>query len=82
MFDSAGNLYGTTFIGGKSNGGTVFELVAVGSGTYKKKILWNFNGSNGEQILGGLILDRSGNLYGTSFYGGAVQAGAIFEVIP
>jgi len=82
LLDGAGNLYGTTFDGGKYNGGTVFELVAVGGGTYRKKTLWNFNGSDGEQILGGLIQDGLGNLYGTSVFGGAVQAGAIFEVIP
>ena len=82
LLDGAGNLYGTTFGGGKYNGGTVFELVAVGGVTYKKKTLWNFSGSDGEQILGGLIQDRLGNLYGTSVFGGVVQAGDIFEVTP
>ena len=82
LLDGAGNLYGTTFDGGKYNGGTVFELVAVGGGTYKKKTLWNFNGTDGEQILGGLIQDRMGKLYGTSVFGGVVQAGNIFEVTP
>ena len=66
--DSSGNLYGTTERGGTSNDGTVFE-VAEGSGTITT--LASFNGTNGADPEGGLIMDGSGNLYGTTEYGGA-----------
>ncbi len=66
--DSSGNLYGTTDEGGADNDGTVFEL-AKGSGTITT--LASFNGSNGENPVAGLIMDSSGNLYGTTAYGGA-----------
>jgi len=64
VMDSSGNLYGTTDRGGASIYGTVFELVH-GSGTITT--LASFNGSNGEAPLSGLLIDSSGNLYGTTF---------------
>jgi uncharacterized repeat protein (TIGR03803 family) len=67
--DASGNLYGTTQGGGAyqgvnaSLGGTVFELTAQGNET----ILWSFgNGSDGQDPQAGLIMDASGNLYGTT----------------
>ena len=62
--DSSGNLYGTTpstFPNG--NYGNVFEL-AKGSGTITT--LASFNGTDGSDTLGGLVMDSSGNLYGAS----------------
>ena len=56
-------LYGTTSHGGASDDGTVFEL-AKGSGTITT--LASFNGTNGDEPGGGLIMDSSGNLYGTT----------------
>jgi uncharacterized repeat protein (TIGR03803 family) len=84
VFDAAGNIYGTTSIGGASGEGTVFELVApVGKGhTYSEKILWSFDSTDGDQPCGSLILDGSGNLYGTTFGGGSKGAGVVFEVTP
>ena len=62
--DSSGNLYGTTEIGGADNDGTVFE-VAKGSSTITT--LATFSGSTGTEPAGGfLLLDSSGNLYGTT----------------
>ena len=58
-----GNLYGTTSAGGASSDGTVFEL-AKGSGTITT--LASFNGTNGANPYAGLIMDSSGNLYGTT----------------
>ncbi len=75
--DSSGNLYGTTYEGGASNSGTVFEL-AKGSGTITT--LASFNGTNGSFPEAGLILDGSGNLYGTTGFGGASDDGTVFEV--
>src|SRR5271165_443975 len=78
---AAGNTYGTTVGGGKSRSGTVYELVArAGAGIYKEKVLWSLNGTDGSNPYGSLILDRAGNLYGTTLFGGSSGAGVVFEV--
>ena len=76
--DSSGNLYGTTDVGGTSNKGTVFEL-AQGSGTITT--LASFGGSNGANPFAGLIMDSSGNLYGTTESGGPPSGyGTVFKL--
>src|ERR1700733_3758735 len=90
VLDVAGNIYGVTVAGGlngeehKGAGdGTVFELVPpVGQGKYTEKVLWNFNGTDGLGPDAGVILDSTGNLYGTTSYGGALGFGTVFEVTP
>jgi uncharacterized repeat protein (TIGR03803 family) len=84
VFDATGNIYGTTFAGGKPFDGTVFELVApVGtSKVYKEKVLWSFNGTDGSGPVSSLILDSAGNLYGTTANGGSNDYGVVFEVTP
>ena len=78
IMDSSGNLYGTTDYGGTNNNGTVFELVH-GSGTITTLVL--FNGRNGANPnYGGVVMDSSGNLYGTTESGGAFSDGTVFEV--
>jgi uncharacterized repeat protein (TIGR03803 family) len=78
IFDSAGNLYGTTYQGGSSGDGTVFELMPAGSG-WSFKLLWTFTGgTDGRMPFGGLILDGSGDLFGSTSRGGG--AGTIFEM--
>jgi uncharacterized repeat protein (TIGR03803 family) len=77
IMDGSGNLFGTTTAGGASHDGTVFEL-AKGSGTIHTLV--SFNGSNGAGPYAGLILDGSGNLYGTTTAGGAVGDGTVFEL--
>ncbi|MGD0415528.1 MAG: choice-of-anchor tandem repeat GloVer-containing protein [Terriglobales bacterium] len=75
VLDAAGNIYGTTYYGGKSGVGTVFELIAP-AGTdkyYKEKVLWTFNGSDGMLPYGNPILDSAGNLYGTANEGGSYK---------
>jgi uncharacterized repeat protein (TIGR03803 family) len=80
VMDSSGNLYGTTNRGGASNDGTVFEL-AHGSGPIAT--LASFNGTNGaDPLYSGVIMDGSGNLYGTTAVGGASAAGTVFELAP
>ncbi len=61
----------------RSSDGTVFEL-AKGSGTITT--LTSFDGTNGAIPDAGLILDSSGNLYGTTLEGGASGDGTVFEV--
>jgi uncharacterized repeat protein (TIGR03803 family) len=77
VMDSSGNLYGTTYSGGASGDGTVFEL-AKGSGTIRT--LASFSGANGSEPKGALIMAGSGNLYGTTTYGGASDDGTVFEL--
>jgi len=82
IFDSAGNLYGTTAGGGSVNCGTVYELSPNGSG-WTEKVLYSFQcGADGESPVGGLIFDASGNLYGTTSFGGAGKGGTVFELTP
>jgi hypothetical protein len=90
VLDPARNIYGTTAYGGAANSGIVYELVGPvpGTGSYKEKVLWSFNGTDGESPYGSLILDRAGNLYGTTLLGGSTWHGGqsgngvVFEVTP
>ena len=78
VFDASGNLYGTTYEGGKSGLGTVFELVApVGKGSYQEKVLWSFNGPDGSEPFTSVVLDSEGSLYGTTLVGGSTDQGGI-----
>ncbi len=75
--DAAGNLFGTTLYGGDYDDGTVYEVDAAGM----EKVLYSFNGSpDGENPEAGLVLDQSGNLYGTTSLGGADGQGTVFKV--
>ena len=77
--DAAGDLFGTTE-GGLSADGTVFELVNNGSGSYKLTTLVSFNGTDGRNPTGGLIVDGAGNLFGMTDFGGANKDGTAFEI--
>jgi uncharacterized repeat protein (TIGR03803 family) len=80
--DSAGNLYGTTAQGGSSsNMGSVFKVDTSG----KETILHSFTSPRqGMLPEAGLLLDKAGNLYGTTYYGGPrrLNAGTIFKLVP
>jgi uncharacterized repeat protein (TIGR03803 family) len=78
VMDSTGDLFGTTYSGGEFNDGTLFE-VAVGSTSITT--LASFNGTDGSEPDGGLILDSAGNLYGNTYAGGAHGEGSVFEVV-
>ena len=68
--DAAGNLYGTTVLGGDHGSGTVFELTPSGNG-WTHTVLYSFSsGADGGQPYGGVTLDAQGNLYGTTVIGG------------
>ncbi|MGA8763481.1 MAG: choice-of-anchor tandem repeat GloVer-containing protein [Candidatus Sulfotelmatobacter sp.] len=95
VFDSAGNLYSTTNLGGgncsaSSLGcGTVFQLSPLAGGGWSESILHRFGrGNDGSLPEGGLIFDASGNLYGTTFSGGIVNSacssgcGIVFALSP
>jgi uncharacterized repeat protein (TIGR03803 family) len=91
VFDSVGNLYGTTASGG-ANGcknfgdgcGVVFELSPVGT-SWTETVLYSFaGGTDGADPIAGLILGPAGNLYGTTSggFGGSDGSGTVFELSP
>jgi uncharacterized repeat protein (TIGR03803 family) len=79
VLDAAGNIYGVTESGGQYGLGTVFALAPVGPDSYKEKILWSFNGTDGQEPYYPMILD-GGSLYGAVPFGGASGWGAVFEL--
>ena len=81
IFDSAGNLYGTTYEGGANDSGTVFELSPNGEGTWTETTLYSFPNCGGFGALAGLVFDTSGNLFGTTFGCGSANGGTVFELI-
>ena len=80
IFDQSHNLYGTTCCGGSGGGGTVFMLTPS-EGGWTFTLLYGFAGSGGGPTAS-LIMDNSGNLYGTTQSGGAHGAGSVFELTP
>jgi uncharacterized repeat protein (TIGR03803 family) len=75
--DVAGNFYGTTLAGGAANYGIVFKLDTTGQET----VLYNFTGgADGGYPYAGLVLDKKGNLYGTTYVGGVPGQGTIFKL--
>ena len=83
IFDTAGNLYGTTPSGGSFGAGTVFELLPQADGSWIGRFLHSFNPAAGDGTgPGNLIIDASGNLYGVTSSGGAHNYGTVFELIP
>lgn len=68
IWDGAGNLYGTTTLGGANNLGTVFVLNPV---TNEYRVIHDFAGeTDGALPWAGLVRDSYGNLYGTAVGGG------------
>jgi uncharacterized repeat protein (TIGR03803 family) len=69
--DSAGNIYGTTVLGGEFGGGTVFQLRPTPNG-WEHSVLYSFTGgADGGEPYKGVTIDRQGNLYGTAVTGGS-----------
>jgi uncharacterized repeat protein (TIGR03803 family) len=102
IFDQAGNLYGTTEVGGGSRNysacnnegcGTVFKLAPNQDGSWTETVLHAFCLQDGCDdgalpIYTGLIFDQTGNLYGTTGYGGnlsqcnGIGCGVVFQLTP
>ena len=82
--DKKGNIYGTTSGGGKYAYGTVFQLSPRAGGSWAELLLLNFKSGDprGDDPNGGLVVDASGNVYGSTDAGGAQGAGTIFKLSP
>ena len=86
IFDSAGNLFGTSFEGGGGTNancfdgcGTVFELSPSSSG-WTEKVIYAFTGGGDGLAPGGnLLFDSAGALYGSAAFGGSVVGAGCFE---
>jgi hypothetical protein len=90
VLDGKGNVCGTTFGGGDESGecgtvgcGTAFEIKppATKGGTWKEKILYRFHGQDGATPTAGVVLGRSGELYGTVSAGAISGNGAVFSLV-
>jgi len=85
ILDNEGNLYGTTaFRGPGGNGGTTYEL-SPSNGDWTLATLQGFPGPlecNGTIGTANLLMDPQGNLYGTSFCGGAYDYGEVYKLAP
>src|SRR5580704_4321826 len=87
ILDAAGNLYGTTMTSGTDDVGTVFELTPTPEG-WTETVRYSFrNEPDGNYPNSTLVMDRAGNLYGTTGNGGAGcvpvgGCGIVFELTP
>jgi uncharacterized repeat protein (TIGR03803 family) len=86
VFDSVGNLYGTTYRGGDNGAGTVFQLTPNQDGTWAETDIYSFtDGLDGGYPSSGVIFDTAGNLYGEASEGGSFACpmtgcGVIFKL--
>jgi len=83
IFDAAGNLYGTTDYGGADGFGTVYELSPVAGGGWTQTVLHSYgNTGDGSFPQGNLVFDAAGNLYGTTYAGGAgsLSDGTVYKL--
>jgi uncharacterized repeat protein (TIGR03803 family) len=86
--DAAGNIHGTSSGTGLYNEGEVFKLTPSNGGWTYTSV--SFNGSNGSDPMGSVILDAAGNIYGTAYYGGngscnvegITGCGVVWEITP
>jgi uncharacterized repeat protein (TIGR03803 family) len=83
LLDVRGDLYGVTETGGAHSAGTVFKMSRGSKNRWIFKTLYAFKGTpDAASPYGGLIADKSGDLYGTTYYGGTNGLGAVFKLIP
>lgn len=98
VFDQAGSIYGTTFLGGTYgpclyglNCGVVYKLTPDSGGKWQENVIWDFGqNSDGEMPASGVIFDQAGNLYGTTTLGGTPEGcnpgnggcGTVYELMP
>jgi uncharacterized repeat protein (TIGR03803 family) len=82
-FDVAGNLYGTTLLGGTYNDGVVYKLKLEVNGNWRETVLHSFRNHPGNAPFAGLIIDEQGSLYGTTQGNSTMgTVGSVFKVSP
>jgi uncharacterized repeat protein (TIGR03803 family) len=81
ILDQSGNLYGATTAGGAYDGGTAFKLTPSGE-SWTFTALYGFNAFTGSGPFASLVMDKAGNLYGTTYAGGANARGSVFKLMP
>lgn len=80
LIDKTGNLYGTCTVGGVNGLGTVYRMF-FSNDHWHFQTLYAFRGSpDGALPYGGLVLDKAGNLYGTTYYAGANDLGTVYRL--
>jgi uncharacterized repeat protein (TIGR03803 family) len=96
VFDASGNLWGTTYGGGKTatcqGCGVIYELVPQGGDQWSEQVVYSFatlsGGADGYNPLAGLIRDSKGHFYGTTTRGGNstlcghIGCGVVYEFTP
>jgi uncharacterized repeat protein (TIGR03803 family) len=89
IFDTAGNLYGATNIGGSGacsfGCGSVFELSPAAGGGWTESVIYSFQGSgasDGAFPTGALTMDVAGNIYGVTSGGGSNGCGTVYRLSP
>jgi uncharacterized repeat protein (TIGR03803 family) len=82
IFDAEGNLYGTTYSGGAHGSGTVFKVTPSGKETVLHSFCSQSDCADGNEPYAGLIFDKKGNLYGTTYRGGDNGLGTVYKVTP
>jgi len=80
---TSNKIYATTHCDGTNSAGTVYELTKSRTGTWSYVSLYVFTGgSDGLYSFSNLVLDKTGDLYGTTKQGGAIGNGVLFKVHP
>jgi uncharacterized repeat protein (TIGR03803 family) len=83
IMPAKGTFYGTAIESGPDDGGVAFELVRGKGNDWKETVLHAFGGTgDGNAPYGGLVADKSGNLFGTTVFGGMNNAGIVYELSP
>jgi uncharacterized repeat protein (TIGR03803 family) len=83
MTPKTGLLYGTTYAGGTSGFGTVFQMTPLKSGAWTEKVLYSFTGGpDGGNPVASVSVATTGILYGTTYAGGILGSGTVFSLTP
>jgi len=81
--DAAGNLYGTTYIGGTHGAGCVYRMHPGTGGSWSENIVYSFTGSMDGNAPGvGVTLGNGGVFYGATSSGGSAQMGVVYALKP
>jgi uncharacterized repeat protein (TIGR03803 family) len=82
VIDSANNLFGATWFGGRLGQGAVYEVSPTAAGQWTESVINSFNTTEGSEPYTSLVFDSAGNLFGTTTYGGEFDLGTVFELSP